>query len=483
MSVSNKSDIKTYINVFIVLFFMFGFRFLPPVSTLTPTGMHVLGVFIGSVYGWSVINLIWPTFFAITSMFFIEGFDATSIIANGFGSSTFWIIAFMLIFVMVFERAGGTKFLAFWFITRKFLNGKPLIFTFMFLFADFLVGMLNGIAALILFNSVLYSICSTVGYEKGNKYPTLMIFGIAFIAMFGSVSHSLMGSPLILAGAFQSASGIPLTLTDFLKVCWIFGVFLILIYSLAIKFVFRCDLKPLATVDVTTLVKGDVLKVSKELKAMFFFIILLVLSVAGMAVLPKTTVLYNVLNKLTILGVVMILLGIMTYTKINGKFLFDFRNYTGHLQWDCLFICAVVMPLSSMLTMEGTGINDFITAILGGFLNSFSGFAFVAAVLFFGMLLTNLGNNVSICVLLMPVIFSVGQAMGIDPRPVYMCMIFAVHLAMLTPGACPYAALVWGNTDWISPKMIFKYVPIIMIIFYLCIIFVCYPWACFMFGV
>ena len=52
-----------YINIIIVLFLIFGFRYIPPFSTLTPTGMHVLGIFLGVVYGWSTVDLIWPGFF------------------------------------------------------------------------------------------------------------------------------------------------------------------------------------------------------------------------------------------------------------------------------------------------------------------------------------------------------------------------------------------------------------------------------------
>lgn len=479
MTETTTSKMK-YIHIIIVLFLIFGFRYLPAISTLTPTGMHVLGIFLGCVYGWSTVDLIWPGFFALISMSFVEGYNLTSIIAGGFGSTTFWIILFMLMFVMVFEHAGGTEFIATWFITRKFLKGKPLLFNFMFLFAAFLIGMLNGIAACLLFYNILYQICGKVGYQKHTKYPILMIFGITFMCMFGSVSHSLMGSPLILASAFQAASGITLSLIDFLKVCWLFSVFLNLVFCLALKFVFRCDLKPLTEIDIESVVNMDALQMTSELKVMFGLVILLVLGIGGGALLPASWQLAQILNQLGLLGIVMALLGAMTYLKVRGRELFNFRDYANGVQWDCLFICAVVMPMSGMLTMEGTGINDFISSILGNALASLPPTVFVAAVLFLGMILTNFGNNVSICILLMPVIISVCHTTGLDPAPIYMCMIFAVHLAMLTPGACPYAALVWGNTEWINPKEIYKYVPIIMLIFYICIVFVGYNWAKFM---
>ena len=41
-----KSD---YIKFGIVLLFMFGFRFLPPIGSITPYGMAVLGIMIGAI--------------------------------------------------------------------------------------------------------------------------------------------------------------------------------------------------------------------------------------------------------------------------------------------------------------------------------------------------------------------------------------------------------------------------------------------------
>ena len=120
-----KSEKIKYINVIVVLFFMFGIQFIPPVSSLTPTVMHVLGVFIGCVYGWSTVDLIWTGFFATISMSFVEGYNLNSVVAAGFGSSTFWILVFMVLFVAVFERAGGTRFLSTWLLTRHILKGKP----------------------------------------------------------------------------------------------------------------------------------------------------------------------------------------------------------------------------------------------------------------------------------------------------------------------------------------------------------------------
>ncbi len=472
-----KSETTKIVKLLIMVFLMFGFRYLPPFGDLTPLGMHIFGIFIGCIFGWSVLDMVVPSILAIMSMSLLEGQTMAGIIASSFGNITFWMCLFLVMFVNVVERCGGTTYLATWFITRKFTKGRPVVLIFMFLLATFIVSMFNAIAAMFLFFSILYKICDQVGYKPYEKFSVIMILGITFSSLFGSNSIALIGSPLILANAFHAASGIALGMFDFLRILCPLGIFMMAVFSLSVKYVFRCDLTPLENADITTLVDMGALKVTKKLKIVTFFSLILAAGVILAALLPATMKLAQILNGMTIMGMAMILLCALSYIKVDGKNLFDFKEYAKSLPWDILMICAVVMPLASFLTMDSAGITLTISNFLGGFLSGLPTPVFIVTILLISVLLTNLGNNASMCILLMPVILSVGGDLGIDPVALYMVLIFTVQLAMLTPGACPAASIVWGSTDWVDPKSIYKYAPIMMVIFFLCIVLVGYPWA------
>ena len=49
-----------WLHIVIMLIFMFGFRYLPAPLPVTPVGMHVLGIFIGMLYGWTTIGMAVP---------------------------------------------------------------------------------------------------------------------------------------------------------------------------------------------------------------------------------------------------------------------------------------------------------------------------------------------------------------------------------------------------------------------------------------
>ena len=58
---TQKSEFSQYIHYIITAIIIFGFRFLPNFGPVTDEGMVLLGAFIGAVYGWSFINMLWPS--------------------------------------------------------------------------------------------------------------------------------------------------------------------------------------------------------------------------------------------------------------------------------------------------------------------------------------------------------------------------------------------------------------------------------------
>ena len=108
------------------------------------------------------------------------------IFTAGFGNDSTIFVIFMMIFLAVIENMGLTDYLANWFITRKFLIGRPYLFTFFILLGAYLISaFVSTFAAIFVFWGIIYSICKKVGYKPYDKYPTLMVFGVIFMAQIG----------------------------------------------------------------------------------------------------------------------------------------------------------------------------------------------------------------------------------------------------------------------------------------------------------
>lgn len=466
-----------YFNIIVSLSFMFLFRYIPPIDPVTPVGMHVLGIFLGTLYGWSTINLLWPGLFSIISLGFVEGNTMTDVVAAGLGSQTMWLIFFMLIFVTCFDKNGGAKFVASWFITRKILKGRPLLFVFFFLIAVFFVGMINGFAAIIIMWGILYQICHKFGYEPYEKFTVFMVMGIVLFSVFGSISHSLKGSVLILSSAYTSATGDTISMIEFISCLMPFGLFLIFVYVILMKFLFRVDFSRIKNIDASKLVPKEDLVLTKQLKWMFFYLFVLVFLLVGSGIIPKGTVMQKFLTDIGLYGAAAIVIGCMMITKVNGEPLCNFSEMVKNgVQWEVLIICAVILPMSSLLTAESTGIGPLFVNIFNAVIGDASPYIFTVIALFIAFVLTNLANNVSVAILLLPGIFGIATSFGIDPKPVYICLIAVTHFAFLTPAACPYAGLMFGNENWINKKQIYKYMPTILVIFFVILVTVGYGW-------
>lgn len=63
----------------------------------------------------------------------------------------------------------------------------------------------------------------------------------------------------------------------------------------------------------------------------------------------------------------------------------------------------------------------------------------------------------------MPIIYTFSLQNGVNAMAITTATIFALHIAILTPAASPFAAMLIGNTEWVDSKDVFKYGSIILI--------------------
>ena len=85
-----------YIHSLICVVLMFGLGHLPAPSPITPTGMHVVGIFIGMIYGWLTVGMTWPSILGITALGFSGRMTVVQAFQSGFGNNTILLIFFIV---------------------------------------------------------------------------------------------------------------------------------------------------------------------------------------------------------------------------------------------------------------------------------------------------------------------------------------------------------------------------------------------------
>lgn len=93
-----RGDAMYYVHSFLCLLIMFGFGQLPPVEPLTALGMRLIGIFLGLLYGWIFIDIVWPSMAGLLALMLVGGMKPVALLNRSFGDP----IVVMMFFIFVF---------------------------------------------------------------------------------------------------------------------------------------------------------------------------------------------------------------------------------------------------------------------------------------------------------------------------------------------------------------------------------------------
>lgn len=457
---------------------MFGFGQLPCIEPLSPIGMKLVGIFLGLIYAWSATSMIWPSLMGLAALLANGCTTPKALFAAGFGNDTVVFIIFILIFTTAVDECGLTQFLANWFMSRKFLAKNPWLLSFGLLIACFLTSAIaNAMAAIFIFWSIFYPICQQAGFKPYDKYPTLMILGIAVSSIMGALVMPFRSTPLVIYSAYQAVSGIALNYVQY--ICFAFPVALgvIVIYLLTCRFIFRIDLTKMKNCS-DNLVQAQDQSMTKPQRIVLLFLAVFILLAFAPGLLPKTLWLSQLLNKLGPACIISALLAVMLWVKVDGKALVDFKQLANKgIVWDIILLFTVVLPLSSMLIADETGVKQLLIDLLLPLFSSVSPLVFMILVLLLPTIITNFANNTVVALIFVQIIASLSDDLGVNAVPLVASLIFCVSMAFYTPAASAQSAIVFGNTAWIRPKDIYTYGGIVMLIMGSTLIALCLLWG------
>ena len=460
-----KPDVMYFVHTVICLAIMFGFGQLSPIEPLTPLGMNLIGVFLGVLYGWIFIDIIWPSIAGLLALMLVGGMKPGMLLNKSFGDPIVVMMFFIFVFCATINYYGLSKFISLWFITRKAVAGKPWLFTYTFLASIMLLGGLTSASpAAVIGWSILYGVCDVCGYKKGDGYPTMMVFGIVYAAQVGMALIPFKQAALTVMSAYETMSGTHIDYAKYMFIALVACALCSLLFLLIGKYIFRPDVSKLASLDASQLDKDQSLSLNKVQKMVLGFLFALVALLLIPAFLPKDLAIVRFLKSIGNTGICMFLVGLMCFIKVNGKPLLRFKAMVDDgVAWGIIFILAMVQPLSGAMANPASGITPFLMSILEPLFGAGSPLFFALCMGLLATILTQFINNGAVGVALMPIIFSYCTNKGVGPEMAVIMVVMGVHLAFLTPAASSSAALLHGN-EWASTKSIWKSSPIVILL-------------------
>lgn len=461
-----------YIHSVIGLIIMFGFGLIEPFHPVTPLGMNVLGIFLGLIYLWSFVEILWPSLLGMLALGIVGYAPMPVILRKSFGDVVPVLVFFAMVLFGAIQHYGVTKYISRWFLTRKLINGRPVMFSFIFMYTTYVIAALsaNVLPALLFMWATLYGVLQDVGYKKGDRYTAVMVVGTLFAAISGQAAKPFTGSALMIVSAFEKVSKMQIDYLSYMTFGFITSSLAVAIYALLIKFVFKPDMSKIANIN-TERFEQDKLPPMDARQKIFFGCLFGYLGLVLLpSILPKSIGLVKFLSNMGPWGIVITFVAALSLFRINGKPIMDFKEIAGkYVVWDVYFLIAMSGIISDALTENATGIKPFLTEMLNPLLGGKSPMVFTAIVVAFSMVITQAANNAVMGVLLSPIVFAFAQQSGASPLAVATLMTFGLHVAILSPAASPYAAILFANKEWVDPKDVIKYgttVFVIMVAFY-----------------
>lgn len=470
-------DIKFYIHVAITLLLMFGFGLLEPFGQITPLGMKMLGIFLGLVYSWTFTSMIWSSLLAFVAVVWTGAYSMSGFLAVSMGNSTVCFMLFSMILIAVLTQIGLIRYFGNWFASRKFLHGKPWFFTWFFLFGCFLMAALtNGTAATLIFLGLFFVIAEKCELEKRSKYMTLMVFGIIFCGMtLGSSALPFHLAGMLKISTIEAAIGYTISFTEFSIFAFPGALLIMSAYVLIMRFVLRPDVSALSNLEKITM---DDAKMTKAMKIGIVYLIFFVCLLFLPEWMSADTWLGAKMKAYGSTGAALLVLVAMLLTKVDGKPLCDFQKAASEgIVWNIIILFAIVLPFSSLLVADATGIKATFVGFLKPLLSGHSPILFMFIALGIQTIATNFMNNAVLGVIFTNVIGPIAVALGMNPLPVLMISMFTNQLAYFTPAASAPAAMLFGYDDYVNVKDIYKLMPIIIVLLFAVTFIFVLPWG------
>lgn len=246
---------STYAIVMVIgLAFMLLFGYLvKPFSTVTVTGVKMLGVLIGLI----IItcfngDLLSGSLMALLATLFHGYYDISGLLSEWLGSVFTVQLVFCGALCLALRDSGAMNVLAKKLLSSKLCRGRPVMTMVMLFLATYVAAaFIGGPPVYILFFGLVESIRDVCGYDKDDPFVKWTLLGV-YIAATG-IFFFAFKTPQVMTIALINSAMEPFGRT-FNEGTWMLCMFSItmiylIVYTILMKTVYRVNMEPLKSLD------------------------------------------------------------------------------------------------------------------------------------------------------------------------------------------------------------------------------------------
>lgn len=454
MSTTAHKSYMPYIHVVIMLALMIGIGHLPTFGQVTPLGMKILGVLIGTIYGWIILDMLWPSLIGLVGLGLTGYTTVAEAFSGALSNSTGIQVIITCVFAGALGKIGAVDVVSNWILTRKSLQKNPWMLV-IALFLTVLVGTLlgAGLALVLMIWALVLRAGEKCGYS--NKNPLIGFIMVMSVILCFTASQVLpfRGTALIYLAFFTPTAG-DMPYVPFMVFMLVYTILFVIGMLLVAKFILKVDpsgfrlpddeIEAIRAQKITTAQKiGCVIMVA--------YIILMFLP----TLLPAEWGVTKFLSNMGLLGITSVALMLLALIHDeNGKRIVKLSDCHGSVPWDMVWLICAATPIANALGSEESGVMATIVGACQPILLNMSPIVLMIVAMVILGTLTQVTQNLVLGALFIPFLTQMCMDMDANMYTMFMILMIVLNCAYVTPAASMQAALVHGNES-IGSKMAF----------------------------
>jgi len=442
----NQNAMK-YIHIIIMFVIWFVVKSLPPFAGITEMGMAILGITLALLYGWIMVDLLWPSLFGFVLLQLSGYTTILGGLAAGIGNQSVLMVFILLAFAAGISQLGVSDMIASWLMQRKIFIGRPLVMVFGLLYGALIISVAGGgVASIFLVWDLLNSIMRANGRPTNDTVAGVLKALILYNGMVGFILP--WQNTIYLFGGFwqKGAPGLELPTMGVMYCGIIWALLANVLMVFACKYIFKLDFSGfLITEEIMEQFKGKDVTIYQKagLIGMGIYIVLLLF-----ASIFKTNAAAAFINLLGVTGLSIIFMTIFSiWKKPNGKPVMDVAECFRQTPWAVIMLLAITIPLGDALQSGDTGIMAAITKVVYPLVSGMGATMFTIVCMVALIILTQFLHNVICGAVLLPMLTPICITMGGDPYLFLFMCFTALMSAYATPAASMFSGLVFGMPD------------------------------------
>ena len=454
---------KHYINVAIILFFFFGFGHLPAIGSITQTGMEVLGVFIGMIWGWMFVDMLWPSLLGLVVLGMSSFADKGVLgVFQGAVSNKNVILVFLFfVFSQYMESSGLSNTIAIKMMTIKAVQGRPWVLVLMVFLATYVLGVfIMTYAVIFLMWTIIYDMCKIAGYDKQDRIAAFMLVGVVQIAGLSGLILPYQVFPNVCLNALTTATGLTVATGPFIIYNFVVTMIGTLAYYAVGRYILKIDVDRFSALKREDILgeRGMHFGLSEKIACGILVVFLICILVPGF--LPAENALKAVYTRMSdqgLLALVLCFLGIVVFK--TGKLSKVPQLIKDGVNWNLMFLLMATFTVGDALQSDKTGVMEQITASLTPVFQGMSLLVFLIVAFLLLGIITQFVHNLVLAVVFIPLLCNIAISSGMGDAAAILItlgILLVLMQSLCTPAASNRGALIFGN-DWIGEKYAFRY--------------------------